>query len=353
MADVAIADDLARLLASMDVDGLRLALHARHGAAEGAAVAECALGAAPGAVVAERAPAPDAPPPELSALRRRFPIRFRLSARGGGDGSVRVCRDFMLVNERVIGKVCWPAAEALAAHLLAIRLAENAPSAARPVLLELGAGCALPSLAAASTGAFARVIATEMTEERVAIAAHNAELNGLELESSELLFADAERMRALVGSAPSSIVLCAADVHYNPEALVELIASAAALMRDRQDAADAPPRADKLLLARSAVFTHNDELMLRTAAEHGLALVGAESARCGGVLHAASPTLFEPNPNDSADLFRFIAHRVAPARAAPLASDAAREPAPHADAHGPARPAGPVWAESARSVISN
>lgn len=290
-------DELSALLA-LGVDDLRLALHARGGAHDANVGSE------------RSAPPAAAEPPELAALRQQYAVRFRL------DG-----RDFQLVNERVIGKVCWPAAEALASRLLA---RDHGPGGWR-VLLELGAGCALPSLAAATTGVFSRVIATEMTPERVAIAARNAELNGLKIETAELLFSDAHAMGALVGGAPAGCTVCAADVHYNPEALAELVASAASLMRGRAAAAAGahPPAVDELLLARSSVFAHNDALMLGCAAEGGLRLAGAVALRSGGVLHAASPTLYDPNPNDAADVFRFVLAEGSVTPGAPAAAAAA------------------------------
>lgn len=290
-------DDLAALLA-LGVDGLRLALHAR----EEAASSRAELGEPP-----RQPPSAEAelsPPPELAALRQQYAVRFRLDALRPKDGSAAKSHHLELVNERVIGKICWPAAEALASYLLA----SDGRSDSQRVLLELGAGCALPSLAAALTGAFGRVVATDMTPERVAIATRNAELNGLSIETAEVLFADYSAIDAIVGSAHAGCTLCAADVHYNPEALVELVESCAALMRARADRAahvGPPPPFDELLLARSAMFAHNDELMLTTAAAQGLVLASTVALRTGGVLHAASPTLFEPNPNDSTDIFRF------------------------------------------------
>jgi predicted RNA methylase len=176
------------------------------------------------------------------------------------------------------------------------------------VLLELGAGCALPSLAAAASGAFSRVLATDMSADRVAIALRNAELNGLgNVEAYQLDFCELERMDELVGSAPGGCVICAAEVHYDADAMRELISSAASLMRRRseRETHGSPRGEDELILARGAVFAHNDELMASIAREQGLRQVESRSLRAGGLLHAASPTLFEPNPNDYTDLFRF------------------------------------------------
>ncbi|KAJ1622577.1 hypothetical protein T492DRAFT_1061696 [Pavlovales sp. CCMP2436] len=283
-------EDLQAMLLSMDVDGLRRALQAKAQRAGKETAADCSR---PAGKDTE-------PTPQLALLRKQFSVRLRV---GEGGSS----RQFELVHERVMGKIAWPAAEALASYFLT-----QAGAAADNVLIELGAGCALPSLAAAASGAFGRVIATDCSADRVDIARRNGELNGLHLlETHHLDFCELDCMDELVGAAPGGCVICAADVHYDPEAMCNLISSAASLMRRRAErethwsAAHCPPP-DQFILARSAVFEHNDSLMSSIALEEGLRQVESRSLRAGGLLHAASPTLFEPNPNDHTDLFVFV-----------------------------------------------
>jgi hypothetical protein len=309
-----MSDNLSTLLASMDVDALRRALRQAQQAATSHSKADTPI-----------APPARAPTVELSTLRSQYRVRFKLLARSEG-GRVVASRELELVNERVMGKICWPAAEALASFLLARHCAEpskldtaltKGAAAARSgrAFVELGAGCALPSLVAASTGAYSTVVATDMTADRVAIAARNAELNGLTLGAAPLDFDEATSLAEVVGAAEEGCVIAAAEVHYNPEALAQLIAAVGTYMRERVDRRPArtlgrpPPEdlpADELILARSAVFAHNDELMRSLAASAGLQPSGPPiHIRAGGLLHAASPTLYEPNPNDAVDLFRF------------------------------------------------
>jgi predicted nicotinamide N-methyase len=252
--------------------------------------------------------------PELASSREQFAVRFRLSARGDDGETIVASRQLELVNERVMGKICWPAAEALAARLLAARdelARRDLPSAEPRVFVELGAGCALPSLAAAASTTFCRVVATDMTAERVAIAARNAKLNRLDqIVAAQLDFDEWRKLDDLVGPAEGGCVVGAAEVHYNPEALEQLITSVGLLLRARAERAEQHARArpdDELLLARSCVFAHNDELMHSLACTAGLAPRGEPThARTGGLLHAASPTLFDPNPNDAVDIFQFM-----------------------------------------------
>jgi predicted nicotinamide N-methyase len=102
----------------------------------------------------------------------------------------------------------------------AIELAEALPEVAGLRLVELGCGLGLPSLVAARAGAF--VLATDWSEEAVALLRANAERNGIELET-ELV--DWQQPKPLVERAPFDLVL-AADVLYERryvELLLELL----------------------------------------------------------------------------------------------------------------------------------
>ncbi len=75
-------------------------------------------------------------------------------------------------------------------------------------VVELGCGLALPSIAAARAGA--RVLATDVCEEALALADRNARANGVELETARVDWAEPAE---LVRRAPFDLVL-AADVLY-------------------------------------------------------------------------------------------------------------------------------------------
>jgi predicted nicotinamide N-methyase len=94
----------------------------------------------------------------------------------------------------------WPSGVALAAHVAALEL-----EGAR--VLEVGAGLALPSFAAAQAGA--DVLVSDWAPEAVELAAVNAAANGLDVTTA-LLAWDDESARAL---GPFELVL-AADVLY-------------------------------------------------------------------------------------------------------------------------------------------
>jgi predicted nicotinamide N-methyase len=102
----------------------------------------------------------------------------------------------------------------------AIELVEALPEVAGLRLVELGCGLGLPSLIAARAGAF--VLATDWSEEAVALLRGNAERNEIELETECV---DWQRPERLVERAPFDLVL-AADVLYERryvELLLELL----------------------------------------------------------------------------------------------------------------------------------
>jgi predicted nicotinamide N-methyase len=107
----------------------------------------------------------------------------------------------------------WPSALALARTV-----AGRALRGART--LELGCGLGLPSIAAALAGG--RVLATDWSPEAVAMAAENAERNGVEIETLVCSWSEPD---PLLARAPWDLVL-ASDVLYearNAHALLELL----------------------------------------------------------------------------------------------------------------------------------
>ena len=84
-------------------------------------------------------------------------------------------------------------------------------------VVELGCGLALPSIAAARAGA--RVLATDVCEEALALANRNARANGVEIETKRVDWAEPAE---LVRRAPFDLVL-AADVLYEPANVAPLL----------------------------------------------------------------------------------------------------------------------------------
>jgi predicted nicotinamide N-methyase len=85
-------------------------------------------------------------------------------------------------------------------------------------VLELGCGLGVPSILAARAGA--RVLATDVCVEALALLERNAEANGVRIETAVFDWADPED---LVRSGPFDLVL-AADVLYDPAATAPLLA---------------------------------------------------------------------------------------------------------------------------------
>jgi predicted nicotinamide N-methyase len=107
----------------------------------------------------------------------------------------------------------WPSSIALARAL-----ATRALGARRVV--ELGCGLGLPSIVAALQGA--RVLATDWSAEAIAMASHNAEINGASVRTARVAW---EEPDALLEGAPWDLVL-ASDVLYErrmADTLLELL----------------------------------------------------------------------------------------------------------------------------------
>jgi predicted nicotinamide N-methyase len=122
--------------------------------------------------------------------------------------------DERLGREAPYWAIVWPSGCALADEVA------RRPPAAGARVLELGCGLALPSLAAARAGA--EVLATDVSPDAVAFAAHTL---ALDEQTGDVAAIDWREARALLEAAPWDLVL-AADVLYlqrNVRALQDLL----------------------------------------------------------------------------------------------------------------------------------
>jgi len=106
--------------------------------------------------------------------------------------------------------VLWRSGVALARELAGARLAGLR-------VVELGCGLAAPSIAAARAGA--EVLATDESDEALALVARNAEANGVRLETARI---DWTEPRGLVRRGPFDLAL-AADVLYERSTVATLL----------------------------------------------------------------------------------------------------------------------------------
>jgi predicted nicotinamide N-methyase len=107
--------------------------------------------------------------------------------------------------------VLWRSGVALAREVDGLALAGRR-------IVELGCGLAAPSIAAARAGA--DVLATDSCADALALAARNADLNGVGIETATVDWAEPDE---LLHRAPFDLVL-AADVLYEPTSVPSLIA---------------------------------------------------------------------------------------------------------------------------------
>ena len=105
--------------------------------------------------------------------------------------------------------VLWRSSEALARELEGLDLAGSR-------VVELGCGLGLPSIAAARAGA--RVLATDADPEALELVGRNAALNGVEVATEVIDWADPER---LIGLGPFDLAL-ASDVLYGSDGVAAL-----------------------------------------------------------------------------------------------------------------------------------
>ena len=211
-----------------------------------------------------------------------------------GTFEVEIC------NHRSMGKLLWPAGQAIAEMLAGVAPAAAASSLA---VLEIGAGAGVPALIAAQVGA--RVaIATDFTEESVELLRYNDRLNGQKLTGCARLdvgepscMLECLRQHGLAEADPVLIVAC--ECSYDPTTVTKLFASAGQLLLR-------PGAASPLIcFARADVFAHLDEHTFAAAHASGFTLCRRERRRAAGVLDATLSYL-TPCAEDAVDCFFFV-----------------------------------------------
>jgi predicted nicotinamide N-methyase len=168
----------------------------------------------------------------------------------------------------------WPSARVLAAQVAA-----RALRGART--LELGCGLGLPSIAAALAGG--RVLATDWAPDAIEAAAHNAQLNGVEIELAVVPW---QSPQAIVERAPWDLVI-GADLLYERRNAAQLLELLPRLVDERGEVwiADPGRRAAETFVAglegtwrrserRDAEYPNVVVHRLRLAAPHGAGPVG-------------------------------------------------------------------------------
>ena len=216
-----------------------------------------------------------------------------------------------LLHYRVMGKVVWPAAQALAEDLIEFWRAEPAMQKAEATFIEVAAGAGLPSLVASSAGStFGRVVATDFTEEGVQLLAANNERNGSRLAATARLdLMDEGAAEVLVQLAPpikgAYVVLGACDLAYNDAAVGGLFAAAATWLRRAPDVGPGPRL--RVLFARSSNFEHTDADTRAAAAAYGFTLARCATRRgVPGVLDSSLGNTFVGCEDAEADVMTFV-----------------------------------------------
>ena len=114
------------------------------------------------------------------------------------------------------GSVLWPAASAVANHLLATKAAKSDKDIGQQTLLELGTGTGLVALAAARAG-YGRVIATDYETVPLKLLQYSAaKLNGEEDLNSRIEMAKLD-ICDFDNPLPDADIVCAADIMYEPK----------------------------------------------------------------------------------------------------------------------------------------
>ena len=299
--------ELQKLLVSGDVDALRRLLK-RESYEEAATVA--------------------APPSSNQLLLQSADRLLQPSTLFASRPSVRLpigAFEVLICNHRSMGKLLWPAGQAIAEMLAGVTPAAAASSLA---VLEIGAGAGVPALIAAQVGA--RVaIATDFTEESVELLRYNDGLNGQRLTGCSRLdvgepscMLECVRQHGLAEADPVLIVAC--ECSYDPTTVTKLFASAGQLLLR-------PGAASPLIcFARSDVFAHLDEHTFAAAHAGGFALCRREHRRAAGVLDATLSYL-TPCAEDAVECFFFVREADA-ALPHPILDLLPRSHAPQADA---------------------
>lgn len=219
-------------------------------------------------------------------------------------------RTFKLASSRVMGKVMWPGAAAVARYLLSdsYQALQHEHSNTR-TFVELGAGCALPSLVAASSDlGFSRVVATDFSDEVCSVITTNAELNQLSSNGSTpfqvclLDFADATKLTELCLSVRSPheiamhIVISASDISYDDAYLQSIFASSTTCAQ--QACRQNTDSTIDVIIGRSAVhYESMDDQLVSLASQHDFHLARplVVDDNAAGIFHSTSASHFEPN----------------------------------------------------------
>ena len=235
-----------------------------------------------------------------------------------GTFEVEIC------NHRSMGKLLWPAGQAIAEMLAGVAPAAAASSLA---VLEIGAGAGVPALIAAQVGA--RVaIATDFTEESVELLRYNDGLNGQRLTGCARLdvgepscMLECLRQHGLAEADPVLIVAC--ECSYDPTTVTKLFVSAGQLLlrpgaasplicsesgfRKRFCVSESGfvSASPLICFARADVFAHLDEHTFAAAHASGFTLCRRERRRAAGVLDATLSYL-TPCAEDAVDCFFFV-----------------------------------------------
>eukprot|EP01043_Picozoa_sp_COSAG02_P001089 COSAG02_NODE_22_length_53020_cov_16.223125_26_plen_357_part_00 len=219
----------------------------------------------------------------------------------------------------VMGLSVWAAASAAAERGVEMLrgFRKQMPTAEpAPVALELGAGCALPSLVAALAGQ--QILATDGDADVVALMRRNFALNGL--FASDGISADGRARslapRRLDWTNPSDLddvladwpcgfpLIVAAEVFWNCDSMDEFFVSVPKLL----DRAQRCPPPSLLLAVSDDLFLDLTTRAVATAASHGMRLVARESVMGPTVSTSAYGTVLR---EEQATLLTFCHEHVA------------------------------------------
>ena len=211
-----------------------------------------------------------------------------------------------LVNQRTMGKLVWPAAIALAQHMLdqdeedILRFVGTQSAA----FVELGAGAGLASIVAAgSSKCLAQIqptpsqsctlprnlekrfrsgiLATEMTEAGVELISKNININNARVRVARYNVIE-DCGSILSSSIPADVdilVLCSCDLFYDEDCIRSQVDLFAYLCRARQAVLD------RFIVARSSNFDYLDDILVSSASANGLRIEESiEHIVSGGLL---------------------------------------------------------------------
>ena len=217
-----------------------------------------------------------------------------------GEPRVQEVLGVRLVDRSVMGQAVWPSARVLGEWLPA-NLDNVRPIASlwsvpldRPLAIEVGAGCGLPSLAAARAGF--HVVATDQDPDVINILRKNAELNGLSeaydgssrsgrFRTRVLDWADEATCTALQIEFPDRFgMVYGSDIVYSPHDIRPLISCATMLLKRNHES--------RLVLASMRkIFGQLAHTLQARAAEAGLRLIDDDAKPASLVSETSPPPL--------------------------------------------------------------